>query len=72
MPSSEDKEFVEKAKTVGFVQKFKKGAKHATPVLNEDDGTVGGKQIEHHSGRVDAEITPQTIKPRARTQGDES
>lgn len=69
MPTEEDKEFVEKAKTVGFVQKYKPGRKHATDVINDDDGTVGGKQIEHHSGRVDAEITPQTVKPRARTQG---
>lgn len=69
MPSEKDKEFVDKAKTVGFVKKFKPGKKHATPVINDTDGTVGGKQIEHHSGRVDAEVTPSPIPSRARTQG---
>ena len=72
MPTEEDREFVEKAKTVGVIRKYKDGATHATDVLRDEDGTVGGRQIEHHSGRVDAEITPQTLTPRARTQGEDS
>jgi hypothetical protein len=72
LPTEEDREFVEKAKTVGHIQKYKPGSTHSTPVVREDDGTVGGRQIEHHSGRVDAEVTPRPITPRARTQGDDS
>ena len=69
MPTEEDREFVEKVKTIGHLHGYKPGKKHATPVINENDGTVGGQQIEHHDGSVDAVITPQTVGAKSRTQG---
>lgn len=72
MPTDEDREFVEKVKTVGHIQGYKPGKKHATPVINDNDGTVGGQQIEHHDGSVDAVVIPQTVNSRSGVQGKDS
>ncbi len=67
MPTKDDEEFVEKVRTIGFNKGYKPGKTHDTPVINED-GTVGGKQVEHHDGSVDAVVIPPTVKSRSRTQ----
>jgi hypothetical protein len=58
-------------KNVGFISKYKAGAKHKTDVLNDSDGTVGGHQVEHYDGSVDAVITPHTVGAKSRTQGED-
>lgn len=67
-----DEEFIEKAKSVGFVKGYKKGATKKKPVINELDGTVGGHHIEHYDGSQDAVVTPRTVgaKSDARVEGD--
>jgi hypothetical protein len=55
-------------KNVGVVLKYKPGAKRRTEVRSEIDGTKAGAQVEHHSGRVDAEITPATVRGFTRTE----
>lgn len=52
----------------GVVLKFKPGTTKETPVVNETNGTIGGKHVEHHDGRVDAEIRLQPINAKAGTQ----
>lgn len=41
------------------------GTTKKTPVPHERDGKVGGYQIEHWSGRVDAEVKARTVKLKA-------
>jgi len=55
-------------KNVGVVLKFKPGTTKETPVKNEIDGSVGGKQVEHHDGSVDAVIVPATVGAKSQTQ----
>lgn len=69
MTTEEDRAFVEKVKSVGHIKGFKPGRKHATPVVNDTDGSIGGRQVEHYDGRVDAEITPSTLVVKAKAQG---
>jgi hypothetical protein len=57
-----------KDKNVGYISKYKPGSKRKTDVVNDDDGTVGGHQVEHYDGSVDAVITPQTVRAKARTE----
>jgi hypothetical protein len=61
MPTDEDREFVEKLKTIGFVQKFKPGATKRKAVQSDDDGGVAGYHVEHHDGSQDAVAMPRTI-----------
>lgn len=69
MPTDEDRAFVEKLRTVGFVQKFKPGATHRKPVENQDTGGVAGVHIEHHDGSQDAVAMPRTIEYRMGRKG---
>ena len=62
MPTKEDKEFVEKARSLGFIQKYKPGATQKKVVINEDDGKPGGFHTEHHDGSQDANAIPRTIR----------
>lgn len=62
MPTQEDREFVEKLRTIGFVQKFKPGATKKKVVINEDDGKPGGFHTEHHDGSQDATAIPRPIR----------
>jgi hypothetical protein len=57
-----DKEFVEKLRTIGFVQKFKPGATHRKPVKNEESGGLAGVHVEHHDGSQDAVAMPRVIE----------
>lgn len=61
-----------KAKNVGYISKYKAGAKHKTPVHNDLDGSVGGHQVEHYDGSVDAVITPQSVGARTKVKGTQS
>lgn len=70
MTTDEDREFVEKLKTLGFVQTFKPGAKHKKVVINEDDGKPGGFHTEHHDGSQDATAIPRTIRYKVGRQDD--
>ena len=63
MPQTEeDRAFVEKVRSVGFVQKYKPGAKRHTEVARDDDGKRAGEHIEHYDGSQDAVAEPRTIK----------
>lgn len=62
MPTEEDRAFMEKARSIGFINKFKPGATHNKVVMNEDDGKPGGFHTEHHDGSQDATAIPRTIK----------
>lgn len=53
----------------GFGTGRNKGQTRDHPVRNEHDGSVGGKQVEHWDGSVDAVITPQTVGARSRVKG---
>lgn len=59
---TKDEEFIEKARSVGFIQKYKPGATKKKVVTNEDDGKPGGYHVEHHDGSQDAVVTPRTVK----------
>jgi hypothetical protein len=54
-------------KNVSYISKYKAGAKRKTDVRNDDDGSVGGHQVEHYDGSVDAVITPTTVGVKTRT-----
>jgi hypothetical protein len=62
MPTDEDREFVEKLRTIGFVQKYKPGATHTREVKNEDVGGTAGVHIEHHDGSQDAIAMPKPLR----------
>ncbi len=62
MTSEADRAFVEKLRTIGFVQKFKPGATERKVVENEDDGGVAGYHVEHHDGSQDAVAMPRVIE----------
>lgn len=62
MPTAEDRAFVEKARSIGFVQKYKPGATQKKVVINEDDGKPGGFHTEHHDGSQDATAIPRTVE----------
>lgn len=68
---TKDEEFVAKVKTIGHIKGYKPGKTKETPVTNED-GTTGGKQVEHHDGSVDAVVIPQTVGTRSGVQGKDS
>ena len=59
--SQSDREFMEKARSVGFVNKYKPGRKVKKPVENQIDGSNAGYHVEHYDGHQDAVITPPTI-----------
>lgn len=40
-----------------------------TPVVREDDGTIGGTSTEHPSGRIDATVHARAAHASASTQG---
>lgn len=54
----EKNEFREKIRSINFGGK-KRGKTEVKPVINEDTGKIGGRQIEHWDGRVDAVVTPE-------------
>lgn len=62
MPTKEDREFVEKLKTIGFRKKFKPGATQKKVVINENDGKPAGFHTEHHDGSQDATAIPRVIE----------
>jgi hypothetical protein len=70
MPTAEDKAFVEKLRSIGFVQKYKPGATQKKIVMNEDDGKPGGYHVEHHDGSQDAVARPRTIELELRKKGE--
>lgn len=70
MPTDEDREFVEKARSLGFIQRYKPGATQKKVVMNEDDGKPGGFHTEHHDGSQDATAIPRTIKMKLTRGGD--
>jgi hypothetical protein len=55
----DDKEFVEKAKTIGV--SLKRGTSRKKPVISEQDGTQAGYHVEHWDDRQDAVVQPKTI-----------
>jgi hypothetical protein len=70
MPTAEDREFVEKARSLGFIQKYKPGATKRKVVINENDGKPGGYHREHHDGSQDAVAKPRTIELGLTTKGE--
>lgn len=70
MPSEEDRAFVDKVRTIGFVQSYKPGAKKRKTVLNENDGKPGGYHVEHYDGSQDAVPQPRTVELKLTSKGD--
>ncbi len=54
----------------GFGTGRQKGKSREHPVRNENDGTIGGKHVEHWDGSQDAVITPTTVASRSRVKED--
>jgi len=73
MSTQQDREFVEKVRSIGFVQKYKPGAKQKKEVTNQDDGKPAGYHVEHHDGSQDAVAQPRTLELelRMKNQGEE-
>jgi hypothetical protein len=63
-------EFADKVRSIGT--SFKKGTTRDVPVINETDGSIGGKHVEHWDGSQDAVITPKTVRSRSRVKGDDA
>ena len=49
-----DEEFKEKIRSLGFPRKT--GQSEKVPVINEDDGSIGGYHTKHWDGRQDAHV----------------
>jgi hypothetical protein len=62
-------EFADKLRSLSFPRKY--GATERRPVVNEDDGSIGGHHVIRWDGSQDAEITPRPIAIRAKVQGEE-
>jgi hypothetical protein len=60
--TAEDRAFVEKARSLGFVKGYKPGATRRKPVTREDDGQPGGYHVEHYDGSQDAVAQPRPVK----------
>lgn len=52
----------------GFGTAKHKGEKKKVPVIDENNGKVGGYHVQHWDGSQDAVITPQPIGARAKPQ----
>lgn len=77
-PTLTTEAFKEGEKKVGFKEKVqslsfprKMGQSEHKPVIDERDGTVGGKQVEHWDGSQDAVVRPKTlgVKTRVNKEG---
>ena len=64
MTKADDRAFVEKARSIGFVKGFKPGATRKKIVMREDDGKPAGYHVEHYDGSQDAVAQPRTVKLR--------
>lgn len=62
-------DFKEKAKTVGV--SLRRGSQKITPVRNEDNGALAGKQVEHWNDRVDAVVKPSTVSVALKVNGED-
>ena len=69
MPTEQDRAFVEKVRSVGFVQRYKPGATRRVEVRNELDGTRAGEHVEHYDGSQDARAEPKQIRLRTTMEG---
>jgi hypothetical protein len=47
----------------------RRGSKEASVVRRDSDGTVGGVQIEHWDGRVDAKVVPLSVQLKVLKEG---
>lgn len=55
-----DKEFMEKARTIGV--SLRRGTSQKKPVVNENDGTQAGYHVEHWDDRQDAVAQPKPVE----------
>ena len=49
----------------------KRGSSNRKPVRRDSDGKVGGVQIEHWDGRLDANVVPESVEIKVAVGGDE-
>ena len=70
MATEEDRAFVEKARSLGFVKGYKPGATRKKIVMNEDDGKPGGYHVEHYDGSQDAVAQPRTVEMKLTMKGE--
>jgi hypothetical protein len=57
-----------KYSSVGILTK--RGSSNRKPIRRDSDGKVGGVQIEHWDGRVDAQIVPESVDIKVVSGGD--
>lgn len=62
-------EFADKLRSLSFPRKH--GQTERRPVINENDGSVGGYHTIRWDGSQDAEITPKPVSASAKVQGEE-
>ncbi len=48
----------------------RRGTSEAKVVRRDSDGSVGGVQVEHWDGRVDAKVVPESVELRVLKEGD--
>lgn len=65
---TEDREFVEKLRSIGF--STKRGTSDKRAVLNETDGTVSGYETRHWDDSQDVNVTPKSIAVKIQPQGE--
>jgi hypothetical protein len=53
-------EYAEKLRSLGFARR--RGSSERKPVVNEDDGKIGGYHIEHWDDSQDAEVHPRALR----------
>ena len=53
-------EFAEKARTIGV--SLRRGTANRKPVIRDDDGTIGGYEIEHWDDHQDAEVHARPVR----------
>ena len=58
--------FAEKLRSLNFPRKY--GQTERRPVINENDGSVGGAHVIRWDGSQDAEIKPKTVTYKMRSE----
>jgi hypothetical protein len=59
-------DYKEKLQSLSFPRKY--GATERKPVINEDDGKLGGFHTVRWDGSQDAHVIPKTIKPKVKEE----
>ena len=68
MASEKDKEFMEKARSIGV--SLRRGTSEKRPVTDERDGSIGGYHTVHWDDSQDAHVLLKPVAASAKTQED--